>query len=258
MVRGVREGTVPLFAYSSRLGRVAEARANAYRRTELPDPVLRAKATPDYRIGCKRVLISDDYYQALRRRSVDLVTDPITEITETGVVTASGQTYEADVLIYGTGFQASRFLWPMSIKGKGGADLHETWGGDARAYLGVTTPGFPNLFMIYGPNTNIGVNGSIIFFSECSVRYIVGCLELLAKTGSAALEVKRSVHDEFNVGIDAGNKKMAWGSPNVTSWYKNEAGRVTQNWPFALVDYWRATLAPNPDDFELSKAKVDA
>jgi 4-hydroxyacetophenone monooxygenase len=118
----------------------------------------------------------------------------------------------------------------------------------------MTTPGFPNLFMIYGPNTNIVVNGSIIFFSECSVRYIVGCLKLLAETGSGAMEVKRDVHDAFNIKVDEGNRLMAWGSPNVTSWYKNEAGRVTQNWPFALVDYWRATLAPNPQDFVLTKA----
>jgi 4-hydroxyacetophenone monooxygenase len=109
--------------------------------------------------------------------------------------------------------------------------------------------------MLYGPNTNIVVNGSIIFFSECSVRYIVGCLKLLAETGAAAIEPKREVHDAFNIKVDEGNKLMAWGCPQVTSWYKNEAGRVTQNWPFALVDYWRATLAPNPDDFVLERAK---
>lgn len=222
-------------------------------------PQLADKVIPQYPLGGKRALLDNGHWiRSLKRDNVSLITDPITEITETGVVTKDGAEHPADVLIYGTGFQASRFLWPMKIKGRGGADLHETWAGDPRAYLGVTTPGFPNLFMIYGPNTNIVVNGSIIFFSECSVRYIIGCLELLAKTGTQTLEVKKSVHDEFNVRVDAGNAKMAWGAPQVTSWYKNEAGRVTQNWPFALVDYWRATLAPNPDDFLLSKAKVDA
>lgn len=222
-------------------------------------PQLADKVIPTYPLGGKRALLDNGHWiRSLKRENVELVTDPITEITETGVVTKDGAEHPADVLIYGTGFQASRFLWPMKIKGKGGADLHETWAGDPRAYLGVTTPGFPNLFMIYGPNTNIVVNGSIIFFSECSVRYIIGCLELLAKTHAQTLEVKQSVHDEFNVKVDEGNKKMAWGAPQVTSWYKNEAGRVTQNWPFALVDYWRATLAPNPEDFVLGKAKVDA
>ncbi|MGI8839231.1 MAG: hypothetical protein ACR2F8_00340, partial [Caulobacteraceae bacterium] len=129
--------------------------------------------------------------------------------------------------------------------------LHEAWDGDARAYLGMTAPGFPNLFMLYGPNTNIVVNGSIIFFSECSVRYVVGALKLMARSGARAMEVKRAVHDAFNARIDAANARMAWGSPHVTSWYKNATGRVSQNWPFPLVDYWNATVAPNPEDFVL-------
>jgi 4-hydroxyacetophenone monooxygenase len=215
------------------------------------------KVIPSYPPGGKRALLDNGVWMAaLKRDNVELVTEPIAEITEAGVVTADGAERTFDVIIYGTGFHASKFLWPMRIKGRGGADLHETWDGNPRAYLGMTTPGFPNLFMIYGPNTNIVVNGSIIFFSECSVRYIIGCLKLLAETGAAAMEPKREVHDAFNAKVDAGNKLMAWGCPQVTSWYKNEKGRVTQNWPFALVDYWRATLAPNPDDFVLEKARV--
>jgi 4-hydroxyacetophenone monooxygenase len=191
---------------------------------------------------------------ALQRDNVSLVTDPIAEMTEAGIVTADGTARDFDVIIYGTGFHASKFLEPMKIRGRGGADLHATWDGDPRAYLGMTTPGFPNLFMIYGPNTNIVVNGSIIFFSECSVRYIVGCLKHLAETGARAMEPKREVHDAFNARVDAANGLMAWGAPQVSSWYKNEKGRVTQNWPFALVDYWRATLAPDPGDFQIEKA----
>ena len=161
------------------------------------------------------------------------------------------------MIIYGTGFHASRFLWPMQIVGRGGRRSADAWDGDARAYLGMTTPGFPNLFMIYGPNTNIVVNGSIIFFSECSVRYIVGCLKLLAETGARRWRSGSDVHDAFNVKVDAANAMMAWGSPHVTSWYKNATGRVSQNWPFPLVDYWNATVAPNPADFIL-RAKVKA
>lgn len=217
-------------------------------------PDLVEKVIPSYPVGGKRSLLDNGVWMAaLQRENVDLVTDPISEITETGIVTADGTEREFDVIIYGTGFHASRFLHPMKIKGRGGADLHETWGGDARAYLGMTTPGFPNLFMIYGPNTNIVVNGSIIFFSECSVRYIVGCLKLLAESGAAAMEPRREVHDAFNEKVDKANSLMAWGAPQVTSWYKNEKGRVSQNWPFALVDYWRATLAPDPKDFVLEK-----
>ncbi len=218
-------------------------------------PDLAEKVIPKYPFGGKRALLDNGVWlAALKRPNAQLIDTAITEITPTGIVTSDGQAHEFDVIIYGTGFHASKFLWPMKIKGRGGADLHETWAGDPKAYLGMTTPGFPNLFMIYGPNTNIVVNGSIVFFSECSVRYIVGCLRLMAERGIAALEVKREVTEAFNARIDAGNALMAWGSPNVSSWYKTENGRVSQNWPFALVDYWRATLAPDPADFALKWA----
>jgi 4-hydroxyacetophenone monooxygenase len=210
---------------------------------------------PTYPIGGKRsVLDNGVWLAALKRDNVELVTDKVTRITPNGVQTADGRTHEVDVLIYGTGFQAANFLSFLKIKGRGGRDLHETWGGDARAYLGMTHPGFPNLFTIYGPNTNIVVNGSIIFFSECSVRYIVGALKLLAETGAVAMEPKQAVYDDFNTRVDQANAGWAWGSPNVSSWYKNDFGRVSQNWPFGLIDYWRATLKPEPGDFELERA----
>ena len=226
---------------------------------QAPDrPDLVAKVTPAYPIGGKRALVDNGVWMtALKRDNVDLVTTPIARVTPDGVETKDGVTHKADVLIYGTGFHASRFLWPMRIVGRDGKDLNEVWKGDARAYLGMTTPGFPNLFMIYGPNTNIVVNGSIIFFSECSVRYIIGCLKLLAETDADTIEVRPEVHDAFNAKVDAANGLMAWGAPQVTSWYKNATGRVSQNWPFPLVDYWTATVAPNPTDFTL-KNRVTA
>lgn len=218
-------------------------------------PDLVEKVVPTYPVGGKRSLLDNGVWMAaLQRENVELVTEPIAEITDSGIVTADGAARDFDVIIYGTGFHASKFLWPMKIKGRGGVDLHETWDGDARAYLGMTVPSFPNLFMIYGPNTNIVVNGSIIFFSECSVRYIVGCLKLLADSGMAAMEPRREVFEAFNVKVDAANSLMAWGAPQVTSWYKNEKGRVSQNWPFALIDYWRDTLAPDPKDFVLTRS----
>ena len=222
---------------------------------QLPDhPDLLAKVTPDYPVGGKRAVLDNGVWLgALKRDNVDLVTDKIARITPKGVVTADGAQHEADVLIYGTGFQASNFLSFVKIKGRGGRDLHEAWGGDARAYLGMTHPGFPNLFTIYGPNTNIVVNGSIIFFSECAVRYIVGSLKLLAESCARAMEPKQAVYDAFNKRVDEANAGWAWGSPHVSSWYKNAFGRVSQNWPFGLIDYWRATLAPDPGDFVLER-----
>ncbi|HEY2480837.1 MAG TPA: NAD(P)/FAD-dependent oxidoreductase [Caulobacteraceae bacterium] len=230
-------------------------------RAQAPDhPDLLDKVIPAYPMGGKRALLDNGVWMAaLRRDNVDLVTAPIARITPKGVLTKDGVEHTADVVIFGTGFQASRFLWPMRIVGHGGVDLNTVWRGDARAYLGMTTPGFPNLFMIYGPNTNIVVNGSIVFFSECSVRYIVGALKLMAERDADTLEVKREVHDAFNAKVDKANALMAWGAPQVTSWYKNSTGRVSQNWPFPLVDYWNATVAPNPDDFILkSWVKAEA
>jgi 4-hydroxyacetophenone monooxygenase len=223
------------------------------------DDDLFRKAVPAYPFGGKRALRDNGVWLgALKRPNVHLIDEPIAEITSQGVRTQSGRQYAGDVLIYGTGFQANRFLAPMAIMGRNGRHLEAEWNGDARAYLGITVPGYPNFFMMYGPNTNIVVNGSIIFFSECEIRYIVRCIELLLRNGDAALEPKPAVHDEFNRRVDAGNRAMAWGIPEVSSWYKSESGRVSQNWPFPLLDYWEATREPNPGDFEFWQGRAAA
>jgi 4-hydroxyacetophenone monooxygenase len=213
-------------------------------------PDLLPHVIPTYPPGAKRLLRDNGVWAgALTRDNVTLVSDEIREITPTGIVTVDGTTYDVDVIVYGTGFQASHFLTPMQVTGTGGVDLHEHWAGDARAYLGITIPGFPNFFCLYGPNTNIVINGSIIYFSECGVRYILGCLELLLRGRHASLDVRKDVHDAFNERVDAENRLMAWGWSDVHSWYKNENGRVAQNWPFTLLEYWQRTLAPDPDDY---------
>ncbi|MYB38155.1 MAG: NAD(P)/FAD-dependent oxidoreductase [Gammaproteobacteria bacterium] len=217
------------------------------------DAELLAKCVPDYPPAGKRMLVDNGHwFRALKRDNVELVTDPIARIVPDGIETESGRRVEADVILYGTGFYASRILFPMKIYGEGGVELREHWGADPRAYLGMVAPGFPNLFFCYGPNTNIVVNGSIIFFSECEVRYIMGCLKLLLTEGRAAMNCRPDVHDAYNEKIDEGNLAMAWGSPNVKSWYKNEHGRVTQNWPGTMLEFWQQSQAPNPDDFVLS------
>ena len=217
------------------------------------DPELFAKCVPAYPPAGKRMLVDNGHwFRALKRDNVELVTDPIARILPDGVETESGRRVAADILIYGTGFHASRILFPMKIYGQGGVELRERWGADPRAYLGVVMPGYPNLFCCYGPNTNIVVNGSIIFFSECEVRYIMGCLKLLIADGKAAMNCRQDVHDAYNQKIDAGNLDMAWGSDNVSSWYKNENGRVTQNWPFTLLEFWHQTRAPERDDYEFA------
>lgn len=215
-------------------------------------PDLLPKVLPDYPPISKRVVRDNGVWPAtLMRPNVDLVTDNIAAVTPHGVTTTDGTEHHADVLILGTGFTASDFLMPMSVRGSGGADLHDTWAGDARAYLGITIPGFPNLFCMYGPNTNIVINGSIIFFSECEATYITESIRMLATHAAASMEVRTDVHDAFGERIDAANARMAWGVSSVNSWYKNANGRITQNWPFPLLDYWAATRTPEPDDYHL-------
>jgi 4-hydroxyacetophenone monooxygenase len=215
-------------------------------------PDLLPAVTPTYPPGAKRMLRDNGVWAGtLKRDNVRLVTAGIREITPTGIVDADGEAHDVDVIVYGTGFSASKFLTPMAVRGRGGVDLHEHWAGEPRAYLGITVPGFPNLFCLYGPNTNIVVNGSIVYFSECGVRYILGCLRMVLAGGHAALDVRQDVHDRFNELVDAENGRMAWGASDVNTWYKNASGRISQNWPFTLLEYWQRTLHPDPDDYDL-------
>ena len=194
---------------------------------------------------------SELYARRLRRDNVELVTANISEITPTGIRTADGMDHDVDVIVFGTGFRATEFLSKVRIVGRQGCVLSEFWAGDARAHLGAMVPNFPNFFMLYGPNTNIVVNGSIIMFSECAIRYILSALQLLAERGASSLEVRPEVFEAFNQAVDERNAGMAWGAPEATNWYKNAAGRVSQNWPFPIVDYWYATREAQPDDLIL-------
>jgi 4-hydroxyacetophenone monooxygenase len=217
-------------------------------------PDLLEACTPHYPPGAKRMIRDNSIWSTtLKRDNVRLLDGGgIQRITPKGIVTADGTEEAVDVIIYGTGFTASQFLTPMKVIGRDGVDLHEHWAGDARAYLGVTIAGFPNLFCLYGPNTNIVVNGSIVYFSECGVRLIMGLLGMTLGGGHRAIDVRKDVHDSFNEQVDAENGRMAWGVSSVNSWYKNEHGHVAQNWPFTLLEYWQRTANPSKDDYELT------
>lgn len=213
-------------------------------------PDLLEKSVPQYAPASKRIVLDNgSWLSTLKRDNVDLVTDHIARITSNGVVTESGETYEVDVIIYATGFEASNFLTPMRVIGSKGEELHDVWKGDARAFLGIMIPGFPNFFCMYGPNTNIVVNGSIIYFSECEAHYITGCIQELLQSNLGSLDVRPEVHDAFNERVDQGNKAMAWGVATVNSWYRNESGRVAQNWPFSLLEFWELTRHPQLEQF---------
>ncbi|MEZ5251950.1 MAG: NAD(P)/FAD-dependent oxidoreductase [Ilumatobacteraceae bacterium] len=224
-----------------------------YYREQFGDrPDLLEAVTPHYPPGAKRAVRDNGIWaRTLKRDDVTLRTDAIGHVDATGIVMADGSHVDADVIIYGTGYQASKFLTPMTVEGIGGRDLHEQWAGDARAYLGVSIPGFPNFWCLYGPNTNIVINGSIVYFSECGVRFILGLVREVLAAGATAIMVRQDVHDAFNEAVDAENRRMAWGWSPVNSWYKNEFGRVPQNWPFTLLEYWRRTKDVDPSEFDL-------
>jgi len=214
------------------------------------DPKLEGKVIPNYPVGGKRGLRDNGaWIRALRQDNVSIITDRIREVRPEGIVTDDGVLHPADVLIYGTGFRASDFLSSYRVYGRGGMELQDKWQGNARAYLGTVVPDFPNMFIFYGPNTNLVVNGSIILFAECSVGYAIECLKLAALRDAAAIEVRQDVYDDYNRRVDEANAMMAWGVPQVSSWYKNDQGRVSQNWPFPTIAYWEATRAPQPEDF---------
>lgn len=217
-------------------------------------PDLLEKVVPRYPPGAKRVLRDDGTWaRTLKSDHVYLVSERIEEITERGIRTADGIEHMADVIIWGTGFRASDFLSSLRVEGSGGVDLHDYWNGDARAYLGVSIPGFPNLFCLYGPNTNLNVNGGIIHFSEWAVNYVLEAIRLLVEQGKGAMNLREVPFHVYNEEIDAGNRLMVWGASDVNSWYKNKLGRVSQNWPGTTIDYWLLTRNVDPSAYEFLK-----
>ncbi len=217
------------------------------------DAALMRKVIPDYPPFAKRMLIDNRWCEMLQRPNVDLLASGVSRITGRGVVDDGGREHLADAIIYATGFHAQRFLWPMEVRGRGGLRLSEVWGDDARAYLGVAAPDFPNLFFFYGPNTNLAHGGSVIFHIECQARYITQCLMRMLEAGRGEIEVRRAAHDAYNERVDAAHARMIWTHPDVKSWYKNERGRVVSVSPWRLVDYWRMTRSPEMGAFRLGK-----
>ena len=218
------------------------------------DPELLAKVVPDYVCLGKRTLQDNgSWLGALTRPNVELVTEPIAEITPTGVRTADGGDHPVDVIVYATGFHANKYLWPMEIVGRDGVVLAEQWGDRPTALYGITVPHFPNLFCLYGPGTNLASGGSLIFHSECQVRYVMGCLETLLDPTVSTIEVRQDAHDEYNERLQAQLKQMVWSHPTIrSSWYRNDEGEIYILSPWRLVDYWTWTKAPDPDHFTLS------
>ena len=215
------------------------------------DAELAAKVVPDYPATGKRTLQDNgSWLRTLTRDDVELVRTPIDRIEADGVVTADGVRHPADVIVFATGFHATEVLWPMVITGRHGQDLRATWGERPSAYLGITVPGYPNFFCMYGPGTNLASGGSLIFHSECQMRYISQCLDRLITDGHRFMEPRQDTTDDWVRRSQEEMGKMVWSQPSVAhSFYKNSHGEVYTLSPWRLVDYWTWTRVPDPNDF---------
>jgi cation diffusion facilitator CzcD-associated flavoprotein CzcO len=216
--------------------------------SQIEDPALREKLTPDYPMGCKRILMSNDYYPALAQNNVEVINHGIQSVDESGLIDSNGVHHAADVIIYGTGFRATDFLTPMEITGRDGRQLNDVWRNGAEAYLGISVHGFPNLFMLYGPNTNLGHN-SIIYMLESQFHYVLQCLENLKE--HPVMEVRDDVQSTFNQRIQKQIRETVW-EKGCNSWYKTESGKNTANWPGFTFDYRRRTRHLDLQDFRCS------
>ena len=221
--------------------------ARLHMRRQIDDPGLRSRLAPTFPFGCNRLIFSDDYYPALARKNVELVTDGIARIVPNGVETPDGRVREVDTIIYATGFQSTRFLAPIEIRGPGGL-LSDVWRDGASAYLGITVPGFPNFFILGGPNTS-PTNNSIIYMIESQVRYVIGCLEMIRKGG--AIEVRPDVFAAYQRSLRTWLKDTVWNG-ECRSWYKTESGLITNTWPLRAYRYRLATRRPSPAHFIVS------
>jgi cation diffusion facilitator CzcD-associated flavoprotein CzcO len=219
-------------------------------RTQIDDPELRRKVTPTDEIGCKRLMVTDDWYPALTRPNVELITDRIEAITPRGVRTADGAERPADVLVLGTGFATHGFVAPMEIVGRGGRSLADAWEGVPKAYLGITVPHFPNMFLLYGPNTNGGA-GSVIYTVEAGARHVVEALRRLEQANAKTIELRPEAAAAFDLELREALAGTVWHT-GCTSWYVDEKGNNPNNWPWSQTTYRRRTSRIDPAAYELA------
>lgn len=207
---------------------------------------------PDYPPYGKRPLVDYGWFRSVRRDDVELVSEGVTEVRGNRLVTESGGEFEADVIVMATGFKVRQFLWPMEIRGRSGRLLSSVWGAeDARAYLGITVPGFPNFFILNGPNTFAGHGGSAIIATEFQMRYVMDMLAKMIDRDLSSVEVREDVFWDYNHELDEALSRMIWAHPNVTNYFQNAAGRIVVSSPWTYIDYWRRTQTANLDDYHV-------
>lgn len=235
------------------LRRALEGLARRHLARQVPDPDLRASLTPSYALGCKRVLISSEYYPALSRPNVELLPSGLARVEAHRVVTASGEAREVDAIVLATGFQVTSFLAPLEVLGRGAVELSRAWSGGARAYLGLAIPRFPNFFLLLGPNTGLGHN-SVIIMLEAQAGYVLKCLARMKQEGLRSLEVRAEALRAFGEEMEAHSKRTVWRAGGCTSWYLDEEGRNVTLWPASTLAYRRRTRRPTWSAFIMEPA----
>lgn len=255
-IYGIREALFLAFKHPRLMG-ATEAMSRAHLKRQVRDPALRAKLTPHFRMGCKRILISNDYYPSLTQPNVEVVTDGIREIREHSIVTADGTEREVDTIIFGTGFHVSDVPIAERVAGVGGRTLAEVWNGSPRTLLASTVAGFPNLFFLAGPNAGLGHN-SLIYMIESQIAYVLDALALLASRRAATIEVTQEAQDAFSAEVDERTDGSVWVAGGCQSWYLDRTGRNSVLWPGPTFEFRRRTRALDPACYRLTAAVSDA
>ena len=253
--RGVywlRESYVIAMAKHPGALKLFELNARLHMRRQVHDPELRRRLTPGYQIGCKRILLSNDWYPALTAPDTELVTDPIREVTATGIVTADGSERELDSIVLATGFTPADPPIARRLRGRGGRTLAEVWDGSPSAYLGTVIAGFPNLFLLYGPNSNLG-HSSIVYMLEAQIQYVRRALDLMRREDVAALEVRREVQDDYSAEMQHALAGTVWNTGGCGSWYFDRNGRNSIMWPDFTFRFRRRTQNIDPADYHLEE-----
>jgi cation diffusion facilitator CzcD-associated flavoprotein CzcO len=237
------------FRRGSLAARLLTARLRRFMESQIPDPALRPRLIPDYPVGCKRIMVTSDFLPTFQRENVTLDIDPVAWVTSDAIVTRGGREHRVDAIIYATGFEATAFLAPIEVIGRDGARLESAWRDGAEAYLGANVAGFPNMFILYGPNTNLGHN-SIIFMVERQVEHVMGLIDALFLRRARAIEVRPDVMREYNRALQNVLEGSIWRA-GCRSWYQTASGKVTANWPHSCGAWARRLRRVRLEDFQM-------
>ncbi|TDD36216.1 NAD(P)/FAD-dependent oxidoreductase [Actinomadura sp. KC06] len=240
------------FTIDPRLSGPQERLARRHIENQIADPELRAKVTPDYTIGCKRILLSSDYYPALARPNVELETSGIAEVREHSIVTEDGREHEVDCIIYGTGFKVTDALTDLRVTGRDGVKLQELWADGIEAHRGTTIPGMPNFFMLLGPNTGLGHN-SVVFMIEVQIQHVLSCLRLMQERGADTIEPKPGASRRFNDRLQRRLRRAVWNEGGCDSWYLDDQGVNRTLWPGHTFEFWAGSRKARPEEFLLTR-----